>query len=62
MIKHKLPYCGAVQDRSKAPKENRESDTELIVSSTAQGPAKNAIKIDVLLADSIDISRKGETC
>ena len=29
-----------------------ESETELVVSSTAQGPAKNAIKIDVLLTDS----------
>ena len=29
-----------------------ESETELVVSSTAQGLAKNAIKIDVLLTDS----------
>ena len=29
-----------------------ESETELAVSSTVQGPAKNAIKIDVLLTDS----------
>ena len=29
-----------------------ESETELVVSSTMQGPAKNAIKIDVLLTDS----------
>ena len=35
-----------------AQKEERESETELVVSSTAQGPAKNAIKIDVLLTDS----------
>ena len=35
-----------------AQKEERESETELVVSSIAQGPAKNAIKIDVLLTDS----------
>ena len=28
-----------------------ESETELVVSSTAQGPPKNAIKIDVLVTD-----------
>ena len=44
-----------------------ESETELVVSSTAQGPAKNAIKIDVLLipADSDSTVRgrlKFETC
>ena len=33
-------------------KEERVSETELVVSSTEQGPAKNAIKIDVLLTDS----------
>ena len=38
--------------RTEVRLQGGESETELIVSSTAQAPPKNTIKIDVLLTDS----------
>ena len=51
-------HCIGIKLYRTAPgSKGGESETELVVSSTAQGPAKNAIKIDVLLTDSDNSGR-----